>query len=318
MRRYSRLISLKEIGEEGHKIIRDKNIAIIGLGALGTVAADLLIRNGIGNLLLIDRDIIEESNLTRQALFYEEDVGRSKVYAAKEKLSKINRKCRITAKPIDLNPENASILKEADLILDCTDNLETRYLINDFCRKEKIIWIFASAIKTSGYIMPIFPEGPCLNCWLKEKISSETCRITGVLNTITYSIAALQVNLALKALLQEKIESELLNLDIWNPKLTKIAVKIRENCPTCNGIYLYLNQKKSVLLKFCGGNKYQINGKVKNREEIEQNWKKIGKVIKEEHSLSFKNIILYDDGRALIEAESEKEAKAIYSKFVGN
>ena len=240
MHRYSRLISLKEIGEEGHKIIRDKNIAIIGLGALGTVAADLLIRNGIGNLLLIDRDIIEESNLTRQALFYEEDVGRSKAYAAKEKLSKINSKCKITTWPIDLNSENVSVLKEADLVLDCTDNLETRYLINDFCRKEKIIWIFASAIKTSGYIIPIFPEGPCLNCWLKEKISSETCEITGVLNTITYSIAALQVNLALKALLQEKIESELLNLDIWNPKLTKIAVKIRENCPTCNGIYLYL------------------------------------------------------------------------------
>src|SRR3989344_2064589 len=103
MRRYSRLMSLKEIGE-GYKLIRDKTIAIIGLGALGTVAADLLVRNGIGNLLLIDRDIIEESNLTRQALFYEEDVGRSKAYAAKEKLSKINSKCKITTWPIDLNP----------------------------------------------------------------------------------------------------------------------------------------------------------------------------------------------------------------------
>ena len=317
MRRYSRLSALKEIGDK-HKIIRDKNIAIIGLGALGTVAADLLVRNGIGNLLLIDRDIIEESNLTRQTLFYEEDVGRSKVYAAKEKLSKINRKCRITAKPIDLNPENASILKEADLILDCTDNLETRYLINDFGRKEKIIWIFASAIKTSGHIMPIFPEGPCLNCWLKEKISSETCETAGVINTATYSIASLQVNLAIKVILQEKVEAELFYLDIWKAKLTKIAIKTRINCLTCNGIYPYLNQKKSVLLKFCGGNKYQINGKAKNMKIMEENWKKIGKVIEEEHSLSFKNITLYDDGRTLIEAESEKEAKAIYSKFVGN
>ena len=318
MSRYSRLTVLPEIGKEGHRKIREKKVAIIGLGALGTVASELLARIGIGSLWLIDRDIVEESNLTRQSLFYEEDIGRSKVFAAKEKLSRINRQCRITAWPIDLNSENINLLKEADLILDCTDNLEARYLINDFCRKEKIIWIFASAIKTSGYVMPIFPEGPCLNCWLKEKISSETCETAGVLNSIIYSITSFQVNLALKALLGEKVEAELLYLDIWKAKLTKIAIKMRKNCPTCNGAYPHLNQKKSVLLKFCGSNKYQIIGPKRNLQEMEEYWNKIGKTVKEEHSLSINNLTLFDDGRALIQAGSENEARAAYSKYVGN
>jgi len=316
--RYSRLITLPEIGEEGNRKLREKKVAIIGLGALGTVASELLIRMGIGNLLLIDRDIVEESNLTRQNLFYEEDLGRSKVFAAKEKLSRINSQCLVSIRAIDLNFENISFLKEADLILDCTDNLQTRFLINDYCRKEKIRWIFASAIKTSGYVLPILPEGPCLNCLFKEKNSLETCETAGVINTITQSIASIQATLAIKLLLGEKVEPKLIYYDIWKAEMRKMALNKRKDCFSCNSNYPYLKNEGWTLLKFCGSNKYQITGPKKDMLKMEENWNKIGQTIKEEHSLAINNLTLFDDGRVLIQAGSEDEAKAAYSKYIEN
>ena len=117
---------------------------------------------------------------------------------AAEKLKEINSLIKIESYPLHLDPKNVSLLQDADLVLDCTDNLETRFLINDHCRKEKIPWIYALRThKNSGCVMPILPEVPCLSCFLQET-NLETCDVAGVLNTITASIASLQVTLALK------------------------------------------------------------------------------------------------------------------------
>ena len=140
--RYSRQMLLKEIGEEGQSKLDYKKVVIVGIGALGTVAAELLARAGIGSLRLIDRDVVEESNLQRQILFTEKDVGKSKSVMAAEKLKEINSLIKIESYPLHLDPKNVSLLQDADLVLDCTDNLETRFLINDHCRKEKIPWIY--------------------------------------------------------------------------------------------------------------------------------------------------------------------------------
>src|SRR3989338_486747 len=312
--RYSRQILL--LGKEKQdKIIRAK-VAIIGVGALGTVAVELSARAGVGELILIDRDVIEESNLQRQLLFTEKDVGKIKAKVAEKKLNAINSSVKIKSYALHLNPENISVLKEVDLILDCTDNLKTRFLVNDFCKKEKIPWIYASAIREEGYVMPIFSDGPCLRCFLREA-NLETCDTVGVLNTTTTAIGALQVNLALKILIREKVDSCLYHLNLRKMEFKKIKVKKDKKCPACRGIYEFLNQKEKPLMKFCSAGKYQILGKKVKLKEIKKRWNKLGKVVDDGIALRFGKIILFADGRALIEAKTEEEAKSLYDKSVG-
>lgn len=316
--RYSRQMILEEIREEGQEKISHAIVGIIGMGALGTVAAELLARAGIRKLILIDRDVVEESNLQRQTLYEEKDVGRSKVVAAKERLQKINRALTIEIHAVHLNAGNIEVLEGANLILDCTDNLQTRFLINDFCKKENKPWIYGAAIRTAGYVMPIVPSGPCLRCFLQEA-SLETCETAGVLNTITASVAALQVTLALQMVMGKEVEPNLLHYTIWNQELKKIKVQKNKDCPACNGKYEYLEKKEETrMIKFCSSGRYQINGKKVNLQEIRKRWEKIDKVVDDVVLLSFKNIILFEDGRALIKANSEEEALSVYSKWVGN
>ncbi len=313
--RYSRQSLV--IGEKAQTQLSSKSVAIIGVGALGTVAAELLARSGIGNIMLIDRDVVEESNLQRQTLFGEADIGKSKALAAKEKLMQINSSIKITAQAIHLNATNIIVLKKADLILDCTDNLRSRFLINDFCKKHKIPWIYAAAIKTSGYVMPILPLGPCLHCFIHEA-PMETCDTVGVLSTITTSIAALQATICIKLLIKEKIEPTLQFRDVWNNVQKQIQVTKRKNCPTCNGKYEYLIPKpESKLIKFCSDQRYQISGKPMGLNLVEKRWRKIGKVQRDEVSVRCDKIVLFQDGRALIKARSEAEALAWYAKLVG-
>lgn len=318
--RYSRQILLSEIGLTGQEILQQKRIAIVGMGALGTAAAELLARAGIGNLCLIDQDVIELCNLHRQILFEEKDVGKNKAIIAKEKLIKINSEIKITATPVRLTLENLSLLKEFDLVLDCTDNLQTRFLLNDYCKKEKLLWIYAAAIKTSGYAMPIFPEGPCLRCFLTET-NLETCAAVGVLNMITCSIAALQATLALKILLKKEIKPYLYYYDVWNQEFKKIKVNKKENCTTCLGKYPSLTSEKNRTVKsirFCSAGKYQLFGPKPSFKKIKEKWEKFDQVIDDGVTLQFKKIMLFKDGRALIKAQTEEEAQAIYSRWIGN
>jgi len=316
--RYSRQILLQEIGREGQTILQNKKVAIVGVGALGTVAAELLARAGVGSLILIDRDIVEESNLQRQTLFAEKDLRKSKASAAEKRIKEINSEIKIETHIIHLNPQNIRLLQSADLVLDCTDNLQTRFLINDYCKKERKNWIYAAAIRTSGYVMPIFPEGSCLQCFLSES-SQETCDTVGVLNTITISIASLQATLVLKILLGKGVESALYYYDIWNQHFKKLKIRKKENCLTCLGKYSYLEKKETTkYIRFCSTGKYQILGLKVNLQEIRDRWEKIGKVVEDGSSLQFQNIILFNDGRALVNAQSVEEARSIYSKLVGD
>ncbi len=295
MNRYHRQEIL--IGKEKQKLLQNSKVAIIGVGAIGTLTAELLARAG-ANLLLIDRDIIDLTNLQRQVLFSEEDLNKNKADVAREKLSKINSTIEIKAANIHLNSQNISILKKCNLILDCTDNLKTRYLINDFCKKNKLPWIYAAAIKKQGMIIPFFPEGPCLNC-LGTKITRETCNVFGVLNTITSLVATLQTSLAMKFLTKEDIQTKLFQISLDKLSINKININKKEDCPTCNKKYLYLKQKPTLKLKFCGQNKYQILGNMKKDPKHPK-------------------IKIFADGRALIIANSLEEAESLYSKFVGN
>ena len=272
MSRFSR--QEKVLGAEAQKKIENSTVTIIGVGALGTVAASLLARAGIKKLVLIDRDVVEESNLPQQLLFTEKDLGRSKAICAKEKLQQISSRLEIIAQVMHLSSRNIAYLNsgknsgktilmssKADLIIDCTDNLKTRFLINDYCKKEKIPLVFGSAIKKQGQAMIIYPAGPCLGCFLKET-SLETCEQVGVLNTLTSIIGSLQADLAVKALIGKELSPELHHFDLELNSYRKIKINKNQHCRPCKGIYDYLNKKEDAFyLKFCSSGKYQIEGK---------------------------------------------------------
>src|SRR3989338_497739 len=169
-----------------------------------------------------------------------------------------------------------------------------------------------------GYAMPIFPEGQCIQCFMQEA-NLETCDTVGVFNTVTTAIASIQVTLAIKILLYQKVDVKLYRLDMRDMALEKITVKQNPSCSACRGNRTYLHTKDDVkIIKFCSSGRYQIRGKKIDLAEIQSRWEKIGKVQKEEGMASWGNIILFSDGRALIKAASEEEALSLYSKMVGN
>ena len=303
------------IGKKAQEKLRNSIVSIVGLGALGSVSANLLVRAGIGRLILIDRDLVEISNLQRQSLFIEEHLDKPKAIIAKEILKKINSEVKIISYFDGLNYKNINLLK-SDLILDCTDNLETRFLINEFCIKNNIPWIYSSAVKTSGYVYNILKNKPCLKCILKNAKTLETCEISGVLNTITNLISSIHVNEAIKILTNNNPENDLIFINLNKNGLSKIKVKKDKNCTACNKKFEYLNNKKQInFVKYCGSDTYKIN-KEFNYNKAKQNLKKLG--IKDfKTAFQFKNLTIFKNS-VLIKADSEKEAKAFYSKYIGN
>jgi len=316
--RYSRQEILPEIRESGQKKIEKATIAIIGLGALGTVAAELLARAGIGTLMLIDRDCIEQTNLQRQILYREKDIGRSKAIVAAERLEEINSKIKIMPSAIHVNSENITPLRNVDLILDCTDNIETRLLLNDFCKKEKKKWIYGAAIKTKGFCAFFEPNGPCFRCFMQEA-ALETCETAGVLNTITTTIAAFQTTLAIQSIIGERMEKKLYYFDSWKHIFRTLTLKRNKDCPVCRGKYVFLNKKEDAqLIKFCSTGRFQFKAKKINFALLKKRWKNLGPVEEDGQTLSFRDLLLFKDGRILIKAKTEEEAKILFSKWIGN
>jgi len=200
LERYSRQILLSEIGREGQKKLLSSTVAIIGCGALGTVIANSLVRAGVGRVKIVDRDYIEPNNLQRQVLFDEEDIakGLPKAIAAAEKLRKVNSQVELEPIVADVNPDNIErIIGDVDLVMDGTDNFETRFLINDACVKHDIPWVYGAVIATYGMTMTILPHRtPCFRCFLAEMPvpgSTPTCDMVGVLGPAVNVIASLEV-----------------------------------------------------------------------------------------------------------------------------
>ncbi|HLD15907.1 MAG TPA: HesA/MoeB/ThiF family protein [Candidatus Nanoarchaeia archaeon] len=295
------------LGKKDSEKLRKKVAVIVGIGALGSVAANLLARAGV-NLWLIDRDLVEESNLQRQTLFDLADVGKLKAQVAKEKLEKVNKDIIIEAYAVDLDKDNVNLLN-SDLVLDCTDNFETRFLINDYCKKNRINWIYSAAIENKGYLMNITEKTACFNCIFNNLKGYGTCDTVGVLNSATSMIASLQVSEAIKLLLGKNYEKNLLYINLDSNELKKIKANKSKNCRTCKGTYENLS-KKTKVIKFCGSGIYQF--KIKhdfNEIKTRLNGKS--------EPFFYKNLIIFND-RVLVKASSEDKAKADYSKYIGN
>ena len=211
------------IGKNSQKKLGNSKVCIVGVGALGTLSASLLVRAGIKELAVIDDDKIELDNLQRQHLFGEKDIGEFKVKVAKKALSAINSEVGVEIIAKRLVEDNLFQI-DSDLVLDCTDNLETSYLISDYCKDKKIPLVFASVIRCEGYMYNIVGNAKGIKEIFQDVKTFEKCLTEGVLNTATSFISSLQVNESIKILTGKNYEKKLLRFDLKNNELLKIKV----------------------------------------------------------------------------------------------
>jgi len=335
MDRYSRQILVANIGESGQQKLLRSRVLVVGCGALGTVIANNLVRAGIGYIKIVDRDYVELDNLQRQMLFDEEDVEKRmpKALAAADKLRRINSSIEIEAEVKDVTQKNVEeLIKDADIVLDATDNLETRLLINDACFKHNISWIYGAVISSCGMTMNIIPgETACFRClvpYVPAPGSTPTCDTVGVLNAIPSLIASLQSNEAIKILLGDKhVNQELLVIDLMDNRFEKIPVRKRDDCPLCrDGKFEYLDKKGlSEPIKLCGREMVQITPQKEmevSLEDLKKKLEKVGDASYMGYLLKFSvdkyELIIFPDGRAFVKGVSDKEtARSLYAKYIG-
>jgi len=255
MEKYARQFVLDKIGVEGQNILKRKKILIVGLGGTGGLIAQLLTRAGVGTLYLSDKDYVTLSNIHRQTLFSENDIGKLKVDVAINYLKGLNSDVNILPIYESINSSNVEeYVKSVDLIIDGTDNFITRYIINDACVKHLKPWIYTAAIATYGSIMPIIPEKTaCLRCLIKNiPTINDTCSTIGVLNSVPNAVASMAVSLAYKILLNDKIESKLYYFDGWEMKLEEIIIERQKTCPSCSlKNFEFLTEKYNKINNIC-------------------------------------------------------------------
>ncbi len=342
LERYSRQILIKKIGKVGQLNIMKSRVVIVGAGALGTVIANHLVRSGVGYVRLIDRDLVELSNLQRQTLYDEEDakLNLPKVVAAQNRLNKINSTVMVEAVIADLNLENAEeLLSGFDVIVDGTDNFLTRFLINDVAVKYNIPWVHGAAVSSRGMFAVIKPGiTPCYRCLFPHVPSNngETCDTIGVLSPLTDIIGSFQAMETIKLLIDDpEVTPNLEQIDIWNH--TSMQMDISQgrnpNCPTCAmRQYDFLDrtsEHQAAYTTLCGRETVQINPRQNGELDLKRtakNLKKSGKISGNEFLLRFSptedvdlSITVFKDGRVLIHGINDiVKAKIIYSKYMGS
>lgn len=332
--RYSRQIRFPQFGPSGQQRLRDARVTLIGCGALGTFQAGALARAGVGHLTIIDRDTIEPSNLQRQWLFTELDAHeqRPKSAAAAAHLALINSEISITPLAVDVNAGNIEdLLEDTDLILDATDNFETRFLLNDFAIERGIPWIYGAAVGSYGLSFPILPGlGPCLRCLYPDLPTGAqpTCETAGVLNSITSLVASWQVGLATRLLVEgpATIPTTLTTFDTWSFATRQITVTPDPACPCCHHRdFTSLNGRSRAPISLCGRNAVQIHERhaALDLSSLERELSGLGDVRRNEFALRFQpdaryELTIFPDGRAIIKGTQDIGiARSLYSRYLG-
>ena len=331
--RYSRQILFSPIGETGQQRLIDAHAVVVGCGALGSFHVAALARAGVGHITIIDRDYVEASNLQRQLLFEEADAEQAlpKAEAARRAVARINSSIRVDAHVTDLAPRNIEeLLEDADIVLDGTDNFETRYLVNDFCIREGIPWIYGAAVGSYGLTMPVVPgKTSCLRCIYPEPPSGTqpTCETEGVLGAITATIAALQVGDAIRILVTGEVTARITTVDVWKGQMRQIDQPPADpECPTCGRrSFEYLSGRRSAPISLCGRNAVQIHEKLSgvSLEQLAERRKLIAPVRVNEFALRFFpspfEMTIFKDGRAIVKGTTDVGvARSLYAKYVGN
>jgi len=219
------------IGEPGQRRLA-KTVCIVGLGGLGTCSSDQLVRSGVKSLKLIDNDTVTDSNLQRQVLYYPEDIGKPKVDAAAKSLRKINSSLAIIKLNDRLRKENLRFL-DSDIVLDCTDNVQSRFLINSYCVRNNIPWIYCTVAAGHGFAKAITKGTACLRCFHKARSRPENSSNSGVFNAAVQMASSIQVSIAMQILLEEACETRLISFDTWNSRISLIDVEKNKRCAVC-------------------------------------------------------------------------------------
>jgi molybdopterin/thiamine biosynthesis adenylyltransferase len=334
-KRYERQIRCASWGEIGQSKVASTHVAVVGCGALGTVQAETLARAGVGRIVLIDRDFVEESNLHRQFLFSERDAleGMPKAAAAVRRLGEINSTVEYRAAVADLDSGSVrELLDGADLVLDGTDNFETRYLINDYCVQAGVPWIYGAAVGTYGITMTILPgETACLRCVYPEPPAGAqpTCETAGVLGSITMFIAAIQAAEALKVLSGNlaMVRRTILSADIWTGRIRETNAPGRDpECPACGRReFEWLDGARRAPVSLCGRNAVQIHDRTRplDLRDLRERLAQLGEVRANDFALRFfrepYELTVFPDGRAIVKGTTDPAiARSVYSRYIGN
>jgi adenylyltransferase/sulfurtransferase len=343
LQRYSRQIMLEEIGFVGLEKLRKAKVCVVGVGGIGNPVVTQLTAMGVGKLKIVDRDIIEISNLHRQHLYTENDLGKVKVEAAKERLEKINSSVEIEALPNSVTKYTAeSIISGYDIVVDALDSIDARYALNDACIKLNIPLIYAGALGMLGSVCTIIPnKTACLRCIFPALAEDDmpTCSTEGVHPSILYLVGGIQVSEVVKIILGEKptLENKLMYVDLNDLSLEKISVFRQEECPSCGTKRIdrdQLETKQLIIEELCGRDRGKRTYTVTpshissslNLIGIEKNAERLGYTIKTKGELGLTimsgnsdnlSISIMSSGAAtIVGAKSEDEALSIYKSFV--
>ena len=333
--RYSRQVLFAGIGAEGQRRLAIARVAIVGCGATGSALASLLARSGVGTLRIIDRDYVEASNLQRQALFDEADAAESlpKAIAAAKKIAAFNSQIVVEPQVADLAPSNIEPLLEGmQVILDGTDNFETRYLINDYALKSGLPWIYAAAVGSYAVTLNILPgKTACLACLFPHPPAGtfETCETAGILNSAVNLVASIEATEALKLMVgaENLLRRTLLSFDVWrNERAELVATSPRDGCRACGQRdFIHLAGEGRPHITLCGRNSVQIHEQHRpvDFSEMSARLKPHGTVRHNDFVLKFwrepYEMTLFPDGRAIIKGTTDTAvARSLYARFVGN
>jgi len=339
--RYSRQILFAGIGEQGQERLCNSSAAIVGCGALGATVANLLVRAGIGRLRIIDRDFVEPSNLQRQALFEELDAQEAlpKAVAAERRLRAINSDVKVEGIVADLDCRNAEeLLGGFPLLLDGTDNFETRLLVNDYAVNTGTPWVYGAAVSSHGVTMAIRPgKTACLACMLEQPTGKAgtlgpslepTCDTAGVLGAVAGVIASLEAASAMKLLLGQTDPSEgrIISCDVWTGRFQSVSVSKETGCRACGRReFAYLEGRAQPHVTMCGRDSVQIHERRRNLDLV-----RLGQALAASGGDVRQNgfllrlrvppheITVFADGRAIIKGTRDPSvARSLYSRYVG-
>jgi molybdopterin-synthase adenylyltransferase len=340
--RYSRQILFGEIGESGQQRLLESSAVIVGCGALGTALANLLVRAGVGRLRIVDRDFVEPSNLQRQTLFEESDAQEAlpKAVAAERRLRAINSGLAVEGIVADLGPKNAEeLLRGFPLILDGTDNFETRFLLNDLAIVLNVPWIYAAVVASYGVTLTVRPGvTACLACALESSGgngshpagagSEDTCDTVGVLGAAAGVIASIEAAEAIKLLVGkgDSVGGRLVSFDVWSGKFQSVRVARNAECRACVRHELrYLEGEAQPHLTMCGRDSVQIHER-RRQLDLAALGKRIAPTVADVRENGFLlrfrvppyEMTVFADGRAIIKGTREPSvARSLYARFIG-
>jgi len=330
--RYSRQIRFEGIGEDGQRKLLDARVAIVGCGALGSVQAGALARAGVGYLRIVDRDSVELSNLQRQWLFEESDAREAlpKAVAAARAISRINSGVMVDAVVADVTAANIDdLLDGVVLVLDGTDNFETRYLVNDYCVQRGFPWVYGAAVGSYGITMPIVPgRTACLKCVYPEapRGAQPTCETAGVLGAITAVIASLQVACAMRILCGLGPARSITAIDVWTGAIRQIDQPPPDpQCAACGRReFVHLNARMRTPVSLCGRNAVQLHELTRPLDlaDLAGRLAPLGPVRRNDFALRFETppyeLTVFPDGRVIVRGTTDVGvARSVYARYIG-